>query len=84
MFVQRDGQPGSLYHVRRGIENIADVGRILSLNNYPNLAYWVGDDEKSAAEPSRCNMINGTDSGLFAPFIDRTQSLYALNTDICR
>lgn len=84
--MQRNNQPSSLYDVYRGIGNHADLGRIRSLDGNASLSYWTDAEpaDNSTAKPSVCNMINGTDSGIFAPFVNRDKPLFALNTDICR
>ncbi|KAL0852331.1 hypothetical protein ABMA28_000535 [Loxostege sticticalis] len=77
----RNDKPGSLHEIYRGVEDHLNVGRITALNNMPELPYWT---DAVTTSPDRCNMINGTDSGIFNPFIDTSKPLYALNTDICR
>ncbi|KPJ08983.1 Sensory neuron membrane protein 1 [Papilio machaon] len=74
-------QPSSVYKVHRGINNPEDLGRIISLNGSSRFYYWVDEEE---GKPSVCNMINGTDSSIYNPFVDITKSLFAINTDICR
>ncbi|CAK1588304.1 unnamed protein product [Parnassius mnemosyne] len=69
-----------VYKAYRGINNSDDLGLIISLNGSAYFNYWVNDEEV----PSVCNMVNGTDSGIFNPFINRDKALYAVNTDICR
>ncbi|CAG9782028.1 unnamed protein product [Diatraea saccharalis] len=73
----RNGIPGGAMNIYRGVNNPEDLGRISLFEDNPQLLYWTEPD-------SICNMINGTDSGLFNPFIDITKPLYALNGDICR
>ncbi|XP_028160527.1 sensory neuron membrane protein 2-like, partial [Ostrinia furnacalis] len=79
----RNNKPGSLMEVARGIEDHFNLGRITALNGLPELLYWAGADDNMTGSPTVCNMINGTDSGIFHPFIDTEEPLYALNTDIC-
>ncbi|XP_049886335.1 sensory neuron membrane protein 2 [Pectinophora gossypiella] len=78
----RNATPGSEFVVYRGLGEPRDMGRVLSFNNLPHLLYWRDGEESRGS--SVCNMINGTDSNIFGPFVDKKQSLYALNTDICR
>ncbi|XP_068633242.1 sensory neuron membrane protein 2 [Battus philenor] len=78
-------QPSSLYKVYRGINNAEDLGRIISLNGSTSFDIWVHEElEVGETSAGVCNMINGTDSGLYNPFVNRDKSLYAINTDICR
>ncbi|CAH2035409.1 unnamed protein product, partial [Iphiclides podalirius] len=78
--------PSKVYKVHRGINDPEDLGRIISFNGSSHFDYWVDDNEMDGNETtaSVCNMINGTDSGIFNPFISRDKPLYAINTDICR
>ncbi|RVE53092.1 hypothetical protein evm_002189 [Chilo suppressalis] len=73
----RNGIPGGLMDVYRGLDDPADLGRIINWQSSPNLSYWTGAN-------SLCNMLNGTDSGIFQPFINREHPLYVFNSDICR
>ncbi|CAG4962228.1 unnamed protein product [Parnassius apollo] len=72
------------YKAYRGINNSEDLGVIISLNESAYFNYWVNDEKDDEEVLSVCNMINGTDSGIFNPFINRDKPLYAVNTDICR
>ncbi|KAL4705682.1 hypothetical protein ACJJTC_018755 [Scirpophaga incertulas] len=72
----RNGKPSEQYNVYRGLVNPVDLGRITEYGARPHLPYW--------KTSSVCNMINGTDSGIFHPFVNKEQPLYSLNTDICR
>ncbi|XP_053624978.1 sensory neuron membrane protein 2 isoform X2 [Plodia interpunctella] len=80
LMAYRNGTLGQRYNVSRGKEDIEDLGRVTLYSDQPYLSYWPNYRD----ELSVCNMINGTDSGLFNPFIDTSKPLYALNPDICR
>ncbi|KAJ8737631.1 hypothetical protein PYW08_000226 [Mythimna loreyi] len=73
--------PSEEYEVLRGTEDSADLGRILSYGESRYFNQWPNPPQGGM---SVCNEINGTDSGIFAPFVDTSKSLYAINTDICR
>ncbi|KAJ0183685.1 hypothetical protein K1T71_000108 [Dendrolimus kikuchii] len=81
----RQGIPSPEYKVVRGFNDVADLGRIIELDQMPHFEQWTNiQHESNATKTSVCNMINGTDSGIFAPFVDRKEKIYAVNTDICR
>lgn len=83
MFEQRNGKPSAPFVSSRGLDDHADLGRILLYNNLTSLRYWK-DPEGEIGGGGVCNMINGTDSGIFAPFLTEDTTLYAINPDICR
>ncbi|XP_041986396.1 sensory neuron membrane protein 2-like [Aricia agestis] len=72
--------PSKEFTVYRGINEPNDLGRMISYDNSAALPYWQNDDGATSV----CNTVRGTDSGIFNPFIDRDEPLYAFNTDICR
>ncbi|XP_039764055.1 sensory neuron membrane protein 2 isoform X2 [Pararge aegeria] len=77
--------PSELYVASRGTEDVSDLGHIFSFNGSSYLSNWVNmKNDEGDETPGVCNMINGTDSGIFAPFVNRDKSIYAFNTDICR
>ncbi|CAH0578419.1 unnamed protein product [Chrysodeixis includens] len=77
----KDRYPSLLYEVDRGLSEPTLLGDIIRYNESSYFNYW---RPYSDEEPGVCNMINGTDAGIFRPFVDRTKSIYAINTDICR
>ncbi|XP_072931220.1 sensory neuron membrane protein 2 [Epargyreus clarus] len=81
----KDNKPSNEYVAHRGLEDPLELGKIITYNNASYLSYWVYDEVPDGDdEPGICNMINGTDSGIFPPFVDRDRSIFAINTDICR
>ncbi|KOB74896.1 Sensory neuron membrane protein 2, partial [Operophtera brumata] len=75
----KDGTPSEEYEAYRGVIDYTSLGDIRQYAGRDHFLYW-GNESSSSV----CNMINGTDSGIFAPFVTRERSLYAINTDICR
>nr|WNG79506.1 sensory neuron membrane protein [Athetis lepigone] len=73
--------PSEEYEVLRGTEDPADLGRILRYGESRYFSQWTNPPEGGM---SVCNHINGTDAGIFPPFVDTSKSIYAINTDICR
>ncbi|XP_038216334.1 sensory neuron membrane protein 2-like [Zerene cesonia] len=81
----KQDNPSEIYEVFRGIEDRSKLGIIKSYNGSSYVDYWVPQrNEAGDTYPGICNMINGTDSAIFPPFVDRDESKYALNLDICR
>ncbi|XP_047040545.1 sensory neuron membrane protein 2 [Helicoverpa zea] len=73
--------PSQEYRVQRGLNDPADLGRILSYAGSPFFPQWLN---LTTREPNVCMEVNGTDAGIFAPFVETERSIYAINTDICR
>ncbi|XP_034839455.2 sensory neuron membrane protein 2 [Maniola hyperantus] len=79
-------RPSDLYVASRGVDDVTNLGVIRSYNGSSHLNFWVNPatDEQGGEVPSVCNMLNGTDAGIFPPFVNRDEPLYAFNTDVCR
>ncbi|XP_045783640.1 sensory neuron membrane protein 2-like [Maniola jurtina] len=79
-------RPSDLYVASRGVDDVMDLGVIRSFNGSSHLDYWLNSDtdEQGREVPSARNMLNGTDAGIFPPFVNRDEPLYAFNTDVCR
>ncbi|XP_055606692.1 sensory neuron membrane protein 1-like [Uranotaenia lowii] len=75
LFGTRNATDAGRWVVYRGVKNIRDLGRVISYNDEPEMDTYSGD---------ACNMINGTDSTIFAPFMSREDLLWAWSPDICR
>ncbi|VVD01655.1 unnamed protein product [Leptidea sinapis] len=89
----KQDKPTETYEVYRGIADHTKLGIIAAYNGSSYVDYWVQPDNDNSmknntetAEVSKgiCNMINGSDAAIFPPFVDRDNSIYALNLDICR
>ncbi|KAF9797925.1 hypothetical protein SFRURICE_016569, partial [Spodoptera frugiperda] len=72
--------PSEEYEVLRGLDDPADLGRILKYGGYNRFRHWAKNPEGGVTP---CNQINGTDAGIYPPFVKRSDSIYAINTDIC-
>lgn len=77
-FLQKRDKLGELYKVDRGLQDPLLLGSILQWNQRDFLPNWAG------GPLSQCARLNGTDTGIFPPFIKRDTVLYGFNTDICR
>ncbi|XP_049795759.1 sensory neuron membrane protein 1-like [Schistocerca nitens] len=60
--------------VKRGIQNIDDLGRVVAFNGEPKMSSWRGDP---------CNDLRGTDSTIFPPFRDPKEPIVAFGADLC-
>lgn len=56
-------------------ENLKKLGEIERFNFSSSLSIWSN---------SYANMINGTDSTVWHPFVDKNERIYSFMTDICR
>ncbi|XP_069694772.1 sensory neuron membrane protein 1-like [Periplaneta americana] len=74
-FGMRNGTPGGRLTVKRGIEDIHDLGRVVAFNGQKKMTVWSGDP---------CNQFKGTDSTVFAPFITAKDTIAAFAPDLCR
>ncbi|XP_026500665.1 sensory neuron membrane protein 2-like [Vanessa tameamea] len=80
----KNENPSHQYVVNRGTVDALKLGIISSYNGSAYLGNWNQDTEAEEFETNVCNKIRGTDSGVFPPFVNRSESIYALNMDICR
>ncbi|KAG7313655.1 hypothetical protein JYU34_000814 [Plutella xylostella] len=78
LFAHKRDKLGELYKVDRGLKEPLALGSILQWNQRDFLPNWAG------GPLSQCARLNGTDTGIFPPFIKRDTVLYGFNTDICR
>ncbi|CAK1554759.1 unnamed protein product [Leptosia nina] len=80
----KNNTPTELYEVHRGIEDHTKLGLINLFNGSTFIDNWVHQENDNGTWPGICNMVNGTDSAIYAPFVNRDESVFALNLDICR
>ncbi|KAF2901382.1 hypothetical protein ILUMI_04802 [Ignelater luminosus] len=62
------------FKIGRGIKNTTK-GELMAYKGKDKMEVWAGPT---------CNMINGSDSALFAPFKEPPEKLYAFSHDVCR
>lgn len=60
--------------VKRGINDIDELGKVVSYNGKTKMDSWSGDP---------CNEIKGTDSTIFPPFRDAKEDIVAFAPDLC-
>lgn len=61
--------------MKRGIENIKDVGRVVEYEGKKQLTVYDGEE---------CNKFRGTDSTIFSPFLTTSDKIEAFAPDLCR
>lgn len=84
-FAHKQGRPGRMYKVNRGTIDVSNLGIIFTWDNSTRLHVWADEkDEDGEEQKSVCNKLNGTDTGIFPPFVDTSKPLFGFNTDICR
>ena len=69
-----NGTPTGPYVMERGIKDTVR-GELVRFSDEPELNNW-GE--------GGCNMINGSDSGIFFPMKKPAEKLYIFTADICR
>lgn len=63
------------FKVFRGKKNSADIGKVVAFNDEEEMNYW--DDEE-------CDQYVGTDSTIFAPYMNLEDGIWAYEPSICR
>nr|CAD7452862.1 unnamed protein product [Timema tahoe] len=74
-FGMQNGSLSSQFRVKRGIKNIADIGRVVEFNGQKKLSSWSGE---------KCNEISGTDGTIFPPFLTSEDNILAFSPELCR
>lgn len=64
-----------------GVGQIEKLGEIIKWNRKRTIKTWLNATNGGL---STCNMINGTDTTVYAPHIKAYSSLYIFSVDICR
>lgn len=70
-----NGSSTGRFKVKRGIENIQDLNRMMEFN---------GDEELDTYDEDICNEIKGTDGLMFPPFAKKGEKIWAFSPAICR
>lgn len=66
-----------LWKVDRGMDDIKQLGDILTWNGEKYSRYWKGSN-------SNCNKVEGRDSTIYPPHINEGDSFTIYTTDLCR
>ncbi|XP_033743063.1 lysosome membrane protein 2-like [Pecten maximus] len=75
LFYGTNNTDDGLYNIYSGSDDISKLAVINRWNGLTRLPYWSSDTAR---------MINGTDGTFFPPFVDKSWTMYAFQTDICR
>lgn len=65
------------YLVQDGARDVQELARIVEWEGSSTLGLWRDSN-------SKCNMINGTDSTIYSPFVNKAKNIDIFNSDICR
>nr|AMA98191.1 chemosensory protein [Blattella germanica]WPE03555.1 sensory neuron membrane protein 1d [Blattella germanica] len=74
-FGMKNASVGGRFKVKRGINDIKEVGQVLEFNGEKVQTVWSGEE---------CNKFRGTDSTIFAPFLTPSDKIEAFAPDLCR
>jgi len=74
-YEQKNNSAGGRFRVKRGIQDIKEVGRVVEYEGKKQLSVYDGDE---------CNKFRGTDSTIFAPFLSPSDKIEAFAPDLCR
>lgn len=69
-----NGSGIGMYEVYRGVNNLRDVGRVVSFDNKTEMEQWDGEE---------CNEYKGTDSTIFPPGLTKEDTLWAYEPNVC-
>lgn len=61
--------------VFRGKKNSLDIGKVIAFDGEPEMDFYDGDE---------CNQFVGTDSTIFAPYMDVKDGIWAYEAAVCR
>ena len=74
-FVNKNHSLSGFWETMTGIDKVRDVARVISYENKDKLDFWSDD---------ACNAIKGTDGSLFHPEVQKNETLYIFNKDLCQ
>ncbi|PNF38576.1 Sensory neuron membrane protein 1 [Cryptotermes secundus] len=75
IFGSKNGTVRERLRVKRGIENITELGRVVEFKDQRLQNAWDGD---------KCNELRGTDSTIFPPFLTKKDKIEGFLADLCR
>lgn len=74
-FIERNGSIPDHVEIDTGVFDYKTFGNIKTWRGRPDLDIWDGPT---------CNMINGTDSTIYAPFVTKQRVLRVFEAEVCR
>lgn len=75
MFYKVNNTDLGQFTVFRGKKNSPDIGKVVAFDDEEEMDVWDGDE---------CNQYVGTDSTIFAPFMNREDGVWAYEPSVCR
>ena len=74
-FFQKNGTVRERFEVKRGMEDIKDLGKLVEFKDQKVQTVWDGEE---------CNALRGTDSTIFPPFLTKKDKIEGFLPDMCR
>nr|AMA98188.1 chemosensory protein [Blattella germanica] len=71
----KNGTERERLRVKRGNDDIKEVGKVVEFEDQDTLDVWSGD---------KCNELKGTDATIFPPFLTKKDKIEGFLTDLCR
>ncbi|KDR22466.1 Lysosome membrane protein 2, partial [Zootermopsis nevadensis] len=75
LFGSKNGTVRERLEVKRGIENIKDLGKLVEFKDQSVQNVWNGE---------KCNELRGTDSSIFPPFLTKKDKIESFLPELCR
>nr|WNX29034.1 sensory neuron membrane protein 2 [Odontotermes formosanus] len=75
IFGFKNGTVRERFEVKRGMEDIKDLGKMVEFKDQKVLTVWDGEE---------CNALRGTDSTIFPPFLTKKDKIEGFIPDMCR
>lgn len=72
---QKNGTVRDRLEVKRGMEDIRDLGKLVEFKDQKVQTVWDGEE---------CNKLRGTDSTIFPPFLTKKDKIEGFLPDLCR
>ncbi|CAG7821136.1 unnamed protein product [Allacma fusca] len=83
MYNRKNGTETPEYIVNRGVKNVTKFGDLMAFDKKPELTWWTNSSLPAGAQ-QYCNKINGSDGGMFPPFVTKDRTIYIFPYEICR
>jgi len=74
-FVNKNGSTTGLFEAMTGVGDLNNVGQVVSFDGKTELDWWASEE---------CNRIQGTDGSIFHPEVQKNETLYIFNKDLCQ
>jgi len=74
-FVNKNGSTSAVWEAMTGVNDVYNVGQVISFDGKTELDFW---------ESEECNRIHGTDGSIFHPDVEKNETLFLFNKDLCQ